>query len=230
MSGKSKIKRDEIKTKVEKIMLVDKITIPAQVKRELEKEGHKISNRRLYRLCSEIEKNDAMPETAQPNETTGDSTSDEIDNLTSLIAKLNKEFDKTDSNSERCRITDAIVSASKGRADLLLKKDERERLRQTKDNQTIIIKFGEPTVIDDERRRKTFGLNRNEQKQIDEQKKPDEQKPVESKPQIAPIEKQSKCECCGNLAHCRRSLSNNMVCDECIDELNERYRDDHAEV
>ena len=90
--------------------------------------------------------------TEKPTETTTatspDSTIDEIENLTSLIAKLNKEFDKTDSNSERCRITDAIVSASKGRADLLLKQDERERLRATKENKVINVWFDGPDTTE----------------------------------------------------------------------------------
>ena len=104
--------------------------------------------------------------TEQPN-ATSDSTDEEIENLTSIIEKLNKEFDKTDSNSERCRLGDSIGTAMKNREDLLMKKDERERAKVKADIKNITIRFGEPSVIDVENCRKAFGPPKSEIKSLE---------------------------------------------------------------
>jgi len=229
LSRKSKEKMHLIVSQIKQIMVEEKTTSPTVVDRILrEKYNQTVSYKTISKICSG---NDTIQSTATA--TAPDSTDDEIENLTSIIEKLNKEFDKTDSNSERCRLGDAIGTAMKNREDLLMKQDDRERARQTKDNRPIIIKFGTPEEYNNpENQRKlkeTFG-ERETKKPVEQETESIPQPVVENKPQIIPVEKQLKCECCGKLAHCSRSLSNNMVCADCIGELNERYREDHAEI
>lgn len=148
--------------------------------------------------------------------TSPDSTIDEIENLTSLIAKLNKEFDKTDSNSERCRITDAIVSASKGRADLLLKKDERERLRATKENKVINVWFDGPNTTEI---KKPFKRPIAETKPVDNDDTGDSAQEV---PQMTPESSSKQSEKCITPS-CDNIASDNEFgfCEKC---LKEHYR------
>jgi len=129
----------EIKFLVDKIMVEENTDSPIKIWRSLkEKYNKKVSMPTLLKIISE-RKTEQPAATAT---TTGDSTDDEIENLTSIIEKLNKEFDKTDSNSERCRLGDSIGTAMKNREDLLMKKDERERAKLTRDNRPVIIRFG----------------------------------------------------------------------------------------
>ncbi len=168
---KSKQKMALIKTQVKTILTEKPNSSIAEVGRKLLTDyNQNISENTLSKLVSEIKIEQPTATATAP-----DSTDDEIENLTSIIGKLNKEFDKTGSNSERCRLGDAIGTAMKNREDLLYKKDERERARQTKDNRNIIIKFGDPTLADLDKCKQIFG----------EPKKP-EIKPSENKPEDIP--------------------------------------------
>jgi len=167
-----------VKENIRKIMLEENERSPAKIEKMLLERGlQTVSSKTLYKLCTQIGLElDTMQPTATA--TAPDSTDDEIENLTSIIEKLNKEFDKTDSNSERCRLGDSIGTAMKNRENLLILKDERERARQTKDNRTIIIRFGTPEEYNNPENQKklkeSFGEPRKTEKKKSEEKKPDE--------------------------------------------------------
>jgi len=223
MGKRKEIEIREIRLLVDKIMVEDSIGSPIKIWRRLkDKYNKKVSMPTLLKIVSEHK-------TEQPT-ATADSISEYDDNpdiakLNESLSVLERDFKNAKSNEERRKTLTAICLARESKLRMQKTLKEKDAINVKTEEKKIIVTFGTPSVLDDERRKKIFRLNKDEQKQADD-KKTEEKKTEATAPQIVSIEKPPiKCELCDNLATHVKNGSN--LCDGCYKEMCEYDSKEH---
>ena len=186
MSRRSNSEINEIKAIVKKIMLEENITSPARIAEILKEQYWKtLSKQTLLNICTEIknsglvnkvEQTDTLPELTSSEPVTtpiGAATkkaieleyddNPEILKINERIKELEKEFNRAESTSDKCKLNSELCSAQKAKLEMKKILRETEMTRHNTEKKQYIVRFGEPTVTE---KKKPFFVADEKQKTI----------------------------------------------------------------
>jgi hypothetical protein len=158
----------EIKEIIKKIILEEHVTSPARIAEILREQYWKtVSKQTLLNMCSEI-KNAGLVTTVEHVEETQEVTpieptmsattkkaieleyddNPEILKINERIKELEKEFNRAESTSDKCKLNSELCSAQKAKLEMKKILRETEMTRHNTEKKQYIVRFGEPKITE----------------------------------------------------------------------------------
>lgn len=208
MGKRSREYKEEVKEFVRQLLKNKPDTTLAEINRQLEANNLPFTYRPLIKVVNELknEKPDTeqLPATSPADSTVEYDSNPDVAKLNASLAVLEQDFKNTKSGDERRKIMTAICLARESKLRMQKTLRETEAVNMVKEQKTIIIKFGEPSVLDVENCKKIFGEPKPKTVNSDV---PQPTFNTIFKPQ-EPERPFVKCELCDNQAVCVRNTHN----------------------